>query len=179
MMTATNKEFAASIRPAVNGQSDKFSWRLYKRAVERGQERVYLSAWHPLDGDFTPDLAALKAGDRRQAAGLMIGYPIAADGWFHGKRLLEVTREGASLSNFAYGPNFNTKAWLDVTDWFWREYLARGRCIIHGDTVHEWLRITASSRKCAHCGKHERRTVETIRKVERVERWATDERVTA
>lgn len=179
MTTTANKEFAAAIRPAANGQSDKFSWRLYKRALERGRERVYISAWCQVNGAVTPDLDALKAGDRRQRNLLMIGSAIEPGGWFHGKRLVEVTTEGASLQNFAYGPNFNTKAWIDVTDWFWREYLARGRCIIHGDLVHEWVRINASARKCAHCGRHERRTVRTVRKVDRIESWDAAARVVA
>jgi hypothetical protein len=174
MTVASNKEFAASIRPAVNGQSDKFSWRLYKRALQRGRERVYISAWSVIWGDMVPNLEKLKAGDGEQRGLLMIGDEIGPDGWFHGKRLLEVTREGASLSNMAYGPQFNTKAWLDVTDWFWREYLARGRCIIHGDLVHEWVAINANARKCAYCGRHERRTVKTVRKVERCESWEAE-----
>jgi hypothetical protein len=170
MATAATKEFAASIRPAINGQSDKFSWRLYQRALKRGRERVYISAWNQITGAIQPNLEGLKAGDRQQIGSLMIGGAIEG-GWFHGKRLLEVTRPGASLQDFAYGPNFETANWLDVTDWFWREYLVRGRCIIHGESVHEWVAINANARKCAYCGHHQRRTVRTVRKVERVERW--------
>lgn len=176
MTTAANKAFAGTIRPAVNSRSDKFSWRLYKRALERGRERVYLSAWSQILGDVIPDFDALKAGDRRQVGQLMIGRAIE-DGYFAGKRLVEVMRHGGSVRDMAYGRDFNTSAWIDVTDWFWREYLARGRCIVHGDLVHEWVRINASARKCAYCGRHERRTVRSVRKVERVESWAADERV--
>lgn len=177
MMPVTAKEFAATIRPAVNGQSDKFSWRMYKRALKNGRERVYISTYNRITGEtIKPSLDALKAGESIHRSQLMIGHAID-DGWFHGSRLMAVTNAGRTLMDFAFGPNFDTANWLDVTDWFWREYLARGRCIIHGDLVHEWVRINASARKCAHCGKHERRTVRTVHKVERVESWATDERI--
>jgi hypothetical protein len=172
-MSQAAKDFAVGIRPAVSGQSDKFSWRMYKRALKRGRESVYIMAWDQVTGDpFVPSLDALKAGDAKQRANLMLGY--LDDGWFHGSRIQRVTREGASLSDFAYGPSFNTASWLDVTEWFWREYLERGRCIIHGEMTHEWVVINANARKCIHCGRHERRTVATVRRVKRVEVWLSE-----
>jgi len=171
---AERKAFASSIKPAVKGHSDKFSWRLYQRALKRGRERVYISAWNNILGQpFEPNLAALKAGCKHQRAWLMIGEAIGDDGWFHGLRMQSATRTGQRVDeSFAYSPAFNTGAWLDVTDWFWKSYLERGRCIIHGDLSHKWLQINRNARKCAYCDKHERRTVRTIKKVERLEVWA-------
>lgn len=171
---AERKAFAETIKPAVKGQSDKFSWRLYQRALKRGRERVYISAWNNILGiPFDPALAALKAGDRKQRAWLMIGEEIEESGWFHGAWLQGVTRKGQRVDeSFAYGPGHNTGAWLDVTDWFWKAYLERGRCIIHGDQSHDWLKINRNARKCKHCGAHQRRTVLTVKKIERREAWA-------
>jgi hypothetical protein len=169
------KAFAESIKPAVKGQSDKFSWRMYQRALKRGRERIYISAWNSITGTpLTPDLEALKAGDRKQRAWLMIGEAVEESGWFHGAQLQHVTRKGTQRvdGSFAFGPAFNTRAWLDITDWFWSAYLRQGRCIIHGDHSHSWLKINANARKCTHCGKHERRTVVTKKTIERVNRWA-------
>lgn len=174
MSPAERKAFAESIRPEVKGQSDKFSWRLYQRALLRGRERVYISACNNITGKpHLPDFAALKAGDRKQRAWLMIGEAISDDAWFHGAQMQGVTRKGARIwESYAHSPGFNTKAWIDVTDWFWTAYLARGRCIIHGDYAHKWLQINRNARKCTYCGKHEHRTVITRKKIERLEVWA-------
>lgn len=173
MTPQERKDFAALIKPAVKGQSDKFSWRLYQRVEKLGRERVYIMAWDDMYGEpFTPDLAALKRGDKVQRNRLMIGT-MRDGGWFSGLKLFGVTIRGraAYASSMAYSPQFNTSAWLDVTDWFWDAYLRQGRCIIHGDQVHSWLTINKNARKCAHCGKHERRSIETIKKIERREVW--------
>lgn len=175
MSLAERKAFAETIKPAVKGQSDKFSWRLYQRALKRGRERVYISGWNSIRGiPFEPDLAALKAGDRKQRQWLMIGEEIEEGGWFHGARIQSVTRKGMQRvdESFAYGPGFYTKSWLDVTDWFWSAYLEKGRCIIHGDYAHEWMRINRNARKCKHCGSHQKRAVVTIKTIKRVESWA-------
>lgn len=168
------KEFAKTIKPAVKGQSDKFSWRLYQRALKRGRERIYISAWNNIIGEvFQPDLEALKAACRKQRAWLMIGEAIGEDGWFHGARLQGVTRKGQRVDeSSAYSPGFNTGAWLDITDWFWDAYLRQGRCIIHGDWSHNWLQINRNARKCEYCGKHERRSIKKVQTIKRKEIWA-------
>lgn len=174
MTPAERKAFAATIRPVVNGQSDKFSWQLYKRVLKRGRERVYISAWDNLFGQpFLPDFAALKSGDSKQRVKLMIGDPICVDGWFHGRKLNEITRERTRPDeSYAYSPAFNTGEWIEVTDWFWAEYLRVGRCIIHGNWAHNWQAINRNSRKCAYCGTIQRRTIKTIKTIERKEVWA-------
>jgi hypothetical protein len=174
MNEKAKKEFAASIKPAVRGVSDKFSWRLYQRALKRGRERVYISAWNNILGiQFEPDLAALKAGDRKQRSWLMIGEEVESGGWFHGSRIQSVVRKGMQRvdESFAFSPAFNTGAWLDITEWFWSAYLAKGRCIIHGDQSHDWQAINRNARKCRHCGEHQRRSVVTVKSLKRLERW--------
>lgn len=172
MTPQERKAFAEQFKPAVKGKSDKFSWRLYQRMLKNGRERVYIMAWDQCYGKpFEPSLEELKSGSNSQAGLLMIGIA-TQDGWFHGSKLRTVCSAGQTTMNFAYGPGFNTKNWLDVTDWFWDAYLARGRCIIHSDFVHTWLTINKNSRKCAHCGKHVRRSVVTRKSIERIEVWS-------
>lgn len=175
MSQAERKAFAESIRPEVKGQSDKFSWRLYQRALKRGRERVYISAWNNILGvPFVPDLAALKAGDRKQCAWLMIGEEVHSDGFVSAMRLQSATRKGMGAIGelFSFGPGHRPAEWLDITDWFWSAYLRQGRCIIHGDHAHKWMQINRNARKCTYCGKHEHRTVVTRKKIERLEVWA-------
>lgn len=46
-----------------------------------------------------------------------------------------------------------------------------GRCLFWKNE-HDWLQINRNARKCKHCGEHQRRTVVTIKKIERREAWA-------
>lgn len=174
MTPAERKAFAATIRPAVKGQSDKFSWRVHQRALKRGREQIFIMAWSDFTGEpFTPDFEALKRGEINQCARLMIGKMDDERRYFSGRKLYSVTRRGEAYDScYGYGRNFNLDAWLDVTEWFWTEYQRRGRCIIHPSQVHSWLKINANARKCVHCGKHERRTVHSVKKIERKEVWS-------
>lgn len=163
--------FAEQIRPAVRGKSDKFSWRLYLRAAKNGRERVYVSAWDNLYGKpFSPSLDALKAGEKLHLRLLYIGY-MHDGGFFSGQSVRDVCRHGKSHYDFSYGPGFNTAGWLDVTDWFWGDYIRLGRCIVWPDQAHEWLMINRNARKCVHCGKHEQRRVITKKTVVRIDSW--------
>lgn len=163
--------FASRIKPAVRNKSDKFSWRLYLRAMRKGRERVYVSAKDNIYGTtFVPSLDALKAGDKLHMRLLYIGY-MHDDNYFSGQPVRDVCRSGKGHCDYAYGPGFNTANWLDVTDWFWDSYLARGRCVVWVDQVHEWAMINRNARKCLYCGKHEHRTVVTKKTVERIDSW--------
>jgi hypothetical protein len=101
----------------------------------------------------------------------MIGHRYG-DSWFSGRRIGDVCLSGRERPdyNFAYAPGFGVSRWPDVTDWFWREYHRIGRCLFYRD-VHDWVNINRSARKCAYCGLHQRRTVQTRRTIERVEVW--------
>lgn len=165
-------EFARQIKPAVRSRSDKYSWRLYLRAMRQGRERVYVAAWDNLHGQpFTPTLQGLKAGDRMHMRLLYIGH-MCDDRHFSGQPIRDVARHGKGHCDFSYGPGFDTAHWLDVTDWFWSNYIEHGRCIVWPDQVHEWTMINRNARKCVYCGKHEHRTVVTKKIVERVECWS-------
>lgn len=164
-------DFAKSIKPKKNDGSDKFLNRLYKRALRRGREQVFISTLDIWGEKVTPDLAALKKGSSTQQRLLMIGS-MGSDGWFSGNNLREATRDGATTESFAYGPAHDTKNWLEITDCFWKTYLEIGRCLVWSNSGHRWRTINANSRKCVHCGIHQRRTVKTVRKITREEIWS-------
>jgi hypothetical protein len=166
--------FARQIQPKVRSKSDKFSWRLYLRAMKKGRERIYIGAWDNLFGQpHVPSLEGLKAGNRMDMRLLYIGYMHDDKKYFSGQPIREVARHGKAHCDYSYGPGFNTAHWLDVTDWFWSAYIERGRCAVWHDQVHEWVPINRNARKCAYCGKHEHRTVVTKKIVERVECWSS------
>lgn len=169
MNTAERKAFAETIRPAVKGVSDKFSWRMYQRALKRGRERVYLMAWNSISGYVPPDIERLT--NNFVPAHLLALGVMEDDRWFHGATLRQISTRGAPTHDWAYGPGHHTAEWIDVTDWFWSNYSRLGRCLFW-KFEHEWVVINRNSRKCAHCGKHQHRTVRTIKTIERREVWA-------
>lgn len=169
MSPAERKAFAETIKPAVKGQSDRFSWRLYQRALKRGRESVYFMAWSSINGYVLPDAEQLKSGfvpAHRLAIGVMSGGQ-----WFHGCTVRQISTPGSPRHDWAYGPGHHTAEWVDVTDWFWSSYAMTGRCLFWKNE-HDWLQINRNARKCKHCGEHQRRTVVTIKKIERREAWA-------
>lgn len=58
----------------------------------------------------------------------------------------------------------------DVTDWFVKNYKAKGACLIHSFN-HNFVKINKNSRKCKYCGKIENRTVESKTINKRIESW--------
>ena len=169
MNTAERKAFAETIRPTVKGKSDKFSWRLYQRALKRGRERVYLMAWDSVNGYRPPSFEVLK-GEHVPAIQIALGQHDAA-GWFHGNCLRSICTPGSAKHDWAYGPGHHVSEWIEITDWFWSNYLRVGRCLFW-KYEHHWIEINRNARKCEYCGKHERRQVVTRRKIERKEVWA-------
>lgn len=146
-------------KPAVKGKSDKFSWQLYRWAKKNPHAlRIWSATWNSVRG-VDPD--------HRQ---LYIGYK--RDGnWIHARQLRNLCSYGARLDCFAYNRGHDTENWIDVTGWFWREYLRKGVCAIHGDRVHDFIKINRNSRKCKHCGEHQTRTVITSKIIKRFENW--------
>lgn len=162
--------FAESIRPAIKGQSDKYSWLLYQRAKNKGRESVFLSAWCPIYGKIRANLDDLKKPEHMPSYRIMLGRR-HSDGWFNGNSLSTICRKGARRMDWAYGPDHGVRDWIDITEWFWTAYQRHGRCRFFRG-VHEWTQINRNARKCAYCGKHERRTVVTRKVIEREEAWA-------
>lgn len=169
------RAFASRYKPAEAKVSDKYSWRLYQRILKKGRERVYISAWDNIWGEeFTPDFEQLKQGCRKQLSSIMIGSEVEPGGWFHGRRVFQIMRTGTRVDDsYAYSPRFNTSDWLDITDWYWSEYERIGVCLFgqlgHG---HRFIKINRNSRKCEHCGKHERRQIITKKTIVRKEVWS-------
>ena len=168
MNAKERKAFAESIKPSVKNESDKFSWRLYKRALKNGRESVYLMAWNSIYGYKKPDIEILKSGFV-PASILAVGFK--DDQWFHGATLRQICTPGGPNHDWAYTPGHHVEEWIDVTDWFWSEYSRIGRCLLWSG-VHEWVQINRNSRKCAACGKHESRSIETVKKIQRQEVWS-------
>lgn len=165
-----HKDFAESIRPAVKNVSDKYSWLLYRRVLREGREAVYLMAVQTLDGWVAPDIEGLRDG-RFMPRGIALGR-MTSDRTFIGNRLSAIcTPTPGQPRNWAFTRGWRTDEWTDITDWFWMTYQREGRCRFFR-YAHEWIQINRNSRKCAYCGKHERREIVTRKTIEREAVWA-------
>lgn len=162
------RDFANRFKPAVKGKSDKFSWRFHKRMLKYGRESVYLMAWNFLDGKKEISLDDLKGFV--SAARIAVGCKDGGD-WLCGDTLSGICKEGGSTNGWAFGPMHNVAEWIDITDWFWTNYERHGRCMFFKH-LHSWISINRNSRKCEWCGTHERREVETIKRIERRDKWS-------
>lgn len=140
------------IKPEVRGQSDFFSWKLYQWMKKKPYySKVYRSTWCNIEG----------ITDKPEA--LYIGSGVDSEGWFHGVQLKSLCRDGAKMQAWAFGPNFDTKNWIDCTDEFWANYMLVGVCAIHGDYSHKWVK-DGDSRECEYCNKVEHKKFKMVKR---------------
>lgn len=178
-MQYTNpKELAEMVRPAEKGMSDKYSWRLHQHLLKAhpSQLQVWISAWNGFDGHNTEDIQNWKSNKTMPRAGVLMLGLMDCDyegqgNWFHGKSLNQICTPGREKHGWAFGPGHHTQEWVQITDWFWKQYIDKGRCTFFPHE-HHWLNINANSRKCAHCLQHQNRQIHTERIKKRTEIWS-------
>jgi hypothetical protein len=91
---------------------------------------------------------------------------------------------GAELKRITTSPNSATGCFIgfgkvscaeieqkDVTEWFIKNYIEKGACLIHRFN-HDYIQINKNSRKCRHCGDIQTRTIKQQKINKRVECWA-------
>ncbi len=156
------------VRPAEQKRSDKFSWNLYWQMKRfGGLVRFYAVGWNTLTG-------AIPILDATQPPAIWMAHEVVPDGdgtssLITGgdvRRIMSLGRRGISAACFPTPVEY-----ADITEWFWREYQNKGRCIVLGDLSHNWIAINRNARKCRHCGTHQQREVKSVRRIERLELW--------
>ena len=142
-----------SIKPAVRGKADFWSWQLYRWVRHNPQfTQVWSGTWN------------FATGIDRNKPVLYIGHMDDqwGDGqWLHGTALRSLCLVGQPLRSAAYGPAFDTVNWTDMTAEWWDEYRRIGVCAIHGDNAHNWS-AEGKTRVCSYCGKRERQTIQMV-----------------
>lgn len=144
---------ASDIKPKVKGQSDFFSWQLYRymrKYTDPKDQRVFAGTWNSIDG-VNPLRPVLYIGQ------------LSKDLWFSGRQLRNLCRHGGSIVRYAYHAGHDTKNWVDVTDAFWSDYMKIGVCAIHGDLAHDWD-VSGDERTCRYCGKREIKRIKMVEK---------------
>jgi hypothetical protein len=175
------------VKPKIKTKSDKYSWNLY-RAFEMAEKemakfpsldfRIY---WHELS---VADDSIVKFDPEKSLKPshlyLMRIYPYNQG--MSGRRISDILglRPNEKIETFCYDLIVKQKHLVDITEWFWNEYVSSGRCLFNRehDDNYWWLgaetrytQINKNSRKCNWCGEHQRRRIEKEVKIERVEVW--------
>lgn len=132
---------AKSVKPKQRGRADFFSWQLY-RFLKKYEDRkivIWSATWNSVHG----------VSEKRS---LYIGFERSGETgeWIAARQLRNLCLAGQKLDVFAYSSCHDTNNWLDVTEWFWGEYLKKGVCAIHGDNAHNFI-----GGRCEYCGIQE------------------------
>lgn len=145
---------AEQIKPKNSGNSDFFSWQLYRWAKKYPERFIIWSAtWNSATG-INKEKRTLYIGDKKDG------------GWIHARQLNNLCLHGQKLEAYAYGPGHDTVNWTDITKDWWMKYMKTGVCAIHGDYAHEW-NVNMDKRTCLYCEKTEQRITEMVER----ERW--------
>lgn len=131
---------ACDIKPSVKGQSDFFSWQLFRWIRKNPTAfRIYVGTWNSVDG-INPDHPVF-----------YIGYEREDNSWISARNLRNLCCVNQDLQSYSYGPSHDTANWIDVTEAFWTDYMKKGVCAIHGDNAHEWDEKDDGLRYCIYC----------------------------
>ncbi|MBT2759933.1 hypothetical protein [Paenibacillus sp. ISL-20] len=163
------------IKPKVKGESNKYSWNLYKflsKIVKKNeyidsQLRIYWNHHSRWDGEHLPFNTDLSNGMQI----IIDPYGNKSSGYFMNTVLRKGNCELYSLCVW------KKEDLLDITDWFFDEYEKIGRCIFDPDH-NGWMLGTDgrytyvnNTRKCNWCGQwHHREIVKKV-KIERISVW--------
>lgn len=150
-------------RPAKNKVSDKFSWNFYKalKEYEAANVKVYQFGWCPIMGQCSPEIGVL-----------LVTFTYGKDFIISGslERIRASGDKSIGVCRSWSGVFFDDIEKIDVTEKFFRDYQRIGLCLVDS-YAHDWIEINKQSRKCKHCGKHERRTIKKRVRLERKEVW--------
>jgi len=170
------------IKPLVKGESDKFSWNLYrvlKQAMKEKKKfpildyRIFYYDKSDIDGS----IVALNKTQSLPPWHCYFAkiYPMN-QGWA-GAKLSDIMRPGKN-EFYAYGVTLKAEHLTDITDWFLREYVKLGRCIFDREHNGWWqgddkrfTNINKHSRRCNWCGEWQRREIGKAVTIKRVEAW--------
>lgn len=164
----------SKIKPKQRGKSDKYSWNIFRYLKENSDRKIkvlfYTKSW--VDSS-TVEFNQNKTLDMMQTF-IMIGDMV-------GTRIDSMLRNGPSksLEIFSFC-TFDQSAFIDITDWFIKEYTRVGRCIFDRNHNGWWngsdsrfTQINKNARKCNWCGQHHKRKIIKRISINRKECWVS------
>lgn len=152
-------------KPAKRGKSDKFSWNIHSvlKEWEGLDVQVVQIGWDRIHGK-----CPLDQGET------FLCIDVEPHGWLTGGWVMAITTHGKQAIG-AYGL-FGKEPWWKneweyVTESWFRQYARKGVCAVHQSFGHKFVSINRNARVCEYCGEHQRRAVETVKTIKRVDRW--------
>lgn len=149
------KQYLESIKPKVKGESDKYSWNMYRFLKRHKLENIF--------GVMSKDGMMVGTVDSEGLSGCLVrsiissGYRLPIEFWF---------------DKSIFG--------LRIMPLYLEEYQRVGRCLML-DHDEPWIsgddnrfRTIGNTRRCNWCGKWQHRTIKKIVKLTRKEVWEND-----
>lgn len=96
------------------------------------------------------------------------------------RRLGEIMGMSANqiIDFVCYDFSLNPNHLVDITEWFWNEYVKSGRCIFDREHNGWWqgdqeryTQINKNSRKCKWCNQYQKRSIRKVVSIKREEVW--------
>ncbi len=177
---------ASKVKPLAKGQSDKYSWNLYrvfKLLENEGKKhpvmdyRILYYEISPVDGS----IVKFNPTDSLNAGHCFISRVFPQDQGTASRKISEIMGMSPSLKIdfFCYDSSLNPNHIVDITEWFWSEYVIVGRCIFDREHVIWWqgaasrfTQINKNSRKCNWCNQHQKKSIVKDVTIERREIWS-------
>ena len=157
-------------KPKLKGESDKFSLGVYRVLKKYPGIRIVYYSKNSM-GEYDP-FDPKKSQSPRQIFMLHSGSAMVG---------LNVSQAmDNKLQEYAFSL-WDREKFVDITDWFFKEYAKRGRCIFdkehHGWWIGEENRFTVinwHSRRCNWCGEWQTRTIKKEVRIKRHEIWTAN-----
>lgn len=166
------KEILKLIKPKVKSQSDKYSWQIYQFINKNKHSRVYFynkSRWDGSELELDKDnlnISNIFIGGNQDSNGTICGNSLST--------IMGHSREKYTTFSFMLWTDGD---FIDITDWFWTEYIKLGRCLFDKNHNGWWTnngdRFTYinNTRKCNWCGQWQHKDIKKVVKIQRKEKW--------
>ena len=163
------ENLAEKIKPKVKGKSDKYSWNLYKWVKKKG---FYPKVWFDTENRLNGEKLEFDK-ENFPTYQLWIGGSDKEGLWFYGSSLRSILSPRCK----EWANPWMANKHIDITDWFWNEYIKIGRCI--WDKSHDgWLEnaderfaYVGNTRKCKWCGKWQAKEIIKETTISRYDVW--------
>jgi hypothetical protein len=174
---------SSKVKPAKARVSDKYSWNLYRffRFLEKEgvkhpsmDYKILYYKKSPVDGS----IVEFKPTESLHAGHIFITKVYPSDQGTASRRISEIfgMSPNKRIEFYCYDFSLESKHIVDITEWFWDEYVKHGRCIFDREHIGWWqgddVRFTTigqDTRRCNWCGEVQEKTVEEV--VVKQEKW--------
>lgn len=170
-----------SIKTKYKGESDKYSWQLYQYIIKNfkyikdlSELQVFFNRKCRITGDdiiFDKNdisLMQIIIGKRHD------------DEIVSGSNLFSIMGDSRDKYQvYSHHPiaGWKSDQFVDITEWFWKEYVKLGRCLLDKGHDRWWMseedRFTYvnNTRRCNWCGQWQEKKVNKVVKIERKTKW--------